>query len=94
MGHQRPSRVKNLTYAATAGQAGCASVVIIIIALFIGIWLDGLFGRRGPCTIGMLVLSVPFSLYTMLRIALRMIEKINPQPHTKQISSDTKEDYP
>jgi hypothetical protein len=75
-------RARNLAIAAVAGQAGCASLVIIMAALFAGMWLDNRLGQRGPCTIGLLVLSVPLSLIVMLKIALVMIARIIPQPPT------------
>lgn len=70
----------NLALVGLAGQAGCVTLLIILAALLIGLWLDSMFGRRGPCTIGLLVLSVPFSLYAMLRVALTAIERVIPPP--------------
>ena len=87
------TRLKNLSLTAIAGQAGCVTLVIVIAALLVGLWLDAQLGRRGPCTFGMLVISVPFSLYAMVRIALAAIERIEPQSkQTKeQPSATTKE---
>lgn len=73
-------RVKNLALAAVAGQAGCVTLVIVIAAMFIGLWLDSQLGQRGPCTFGILILSVPFSLFVMLQITVRAVERIIPQP--------------
>jgi hypothetical protein len=73
-------RITNLALVGLAGQAGCVTLFIVFAALLIGLWLDSQFGRRGPCTIGLLVLSVPFSLYAMLRVALGTINRISPQP--------------
>lgn len=75
-----PSRTKNLTYAVLAGQAGCASLVLIVIALFIGLALDARFGSRPAFTIGLLLLSIPISLFAMVRIALGMVREIQPPP--------------
>lgn len=77
-GQQKPiqRRVKNLSLAAIAGQAGCWTLVIVFGALFLGLWLDSQFDQRGPCTFGMLIASIPFSLYVMLRIALGAISMI------------------
>lgn len=72
------SRAANLGYAAVAGQAGCFTLAIILIALFIGIWLDAQAGTRGPFTIGLLILSVPFSLFVMVRVALGATSHIRP----------------
>lgn len=92
---KQPSRVKNLSYAMLAGQAGCASLILIFIALFVGMWLDAQFGLRGPFTIGLLLFSIPISLFAMVRIALGMISQItppaNPNAH-KRSSKHTEED--
>ncbi|NOK85838.1 MAG: AtpZ/AtpI family protein [Chloroflexi bacterium AL-W] len=83
-------RAKNLSLAAVAGQAGCATVIIIYVALVVGLWLDTRFDQRGLCTFGMLVVSVPFSLYAMLQISLRAIKRITP-PVIADSSSETEE---
>ncbi len=76
----KPSRMKNLGLAAVAAQAGCATLIIVFLALFAGLWLDSRLGQRGPCTFGLLILSVPVSLFIMLRISLGAINRIVPQP--------------
>ncbi|MCK6580209.1 MAG: hypothetical protein L6Q98_19120 [Anaerolineae bacterium] len=72
------TRAANLGYAAIAGQAGCFTIAIIIIALLVGIWLDARAGTRGPFTIGLLLFSIPFSLFVMVRIALGAVGNIRP----------------
>jgi hypothetical protein len=74
-------KATNLMLAAVAGQAGCATLLIVFTALFIGLWLDSLFEQRGPWTFGLLILSVPVSLYVMLRLTLSAIRRIIPQPN-------------
>jgi len=56
-----------------ATQAGCAAVVVVFAALFVGLWLDSVVGQHGLCTLGILVASIPLSLWLMLKIALRVI---------------------
>jgi hypothetical protein len=62
--------------AAVAAQAGCVTIIIIVAALLVGLWLDAQAGRRGLFTIGLLVLSVPFTLFLMVRIALGAVNRI------------------
>lgn len=76
------ARVKNISFAILAAQSGCFSLVIIFGALFLGLFLDAQFGQRGPFTIGLLLLSIPLSLFVMVRLALRSIAQI--QPNTTQ----------
>jgi hypothetical protein len=92
MADQRPSRIKNLTYAVLAGQAGCASVVLILIALFAGMWLDHQFGLRGPFTIGLLLLSIPISLFALVQIAVGMVKQIPPPPPSRARKDTTAEE--
>lgn len=70
---------QNLALAAVAGQAGCAAVIIIMIALFAGMWLDARLGWRGPWTVGLLICSAPLSLWVMVKIALGAVSRIVPQ---------------
>ena len=71
-------RVVNLSLAAVAGKAGCATVIIVFGALILGLWLDRHMGVNGPCIFGMLILSIPISMYVMLKIALGAISRITP----------------
>lgn len=82
------ARAANLGYAAIAGQAGCFTLAIILIALLIGLWLDAQAGTRGPFTIGLLLLSIPFSLYVMVRFALAAIGRIRPQRQMIKLDSE------
>jgi hypothetical protein len=84
-------RVKNLSLAAVAGQSGCATVIIVFGALLMGFWLDAQLDQRGPCTFGMLILSVPLSLFVMLRIAISAISRITPPPTTNPGQPDLSE---
>lgn len=79
-------RLHNLTIAFISAQAGCATLVIIVIALLLGAWLGTLLGQRGLCILGMVILSVPISLSVMLWIAMRAVrvhlnaQKISDEP--------------
>jgi predicted lipid-binding transport protein (Tim44 family) len=82
---QKP-RLQNLAYAAVAGQVGCVMVILIFGALFLGLWLDSQFGVRGPFTIILLLLSIPISLFLVIRMALRAVRSIQPQDTTNEMS--------
>jgi len=85
------SRPRNLACAAIAGQAGLSTVLMVFLALFAGLWLDARLGLRGPFTIGLLVLSVPLSLFLMMRLALSATGAIRP-PHPEESSTAAKEE--
>ena len=94
MAAQKPTRANNLTLATMAGQAGCAALALIFVALFIGLWLDSQFGVRGLFTMGLLLLSIPISLFAMVRIALGTIRKLQsgPQQDVRENLSHTEEE--
>lgn len=83
-----------MTFALVAGQVGCLTLVIVLIALFMGIWLDRQFSLRGPFTVGLLLLSIPISLFFMVRIALGAIKQLQPpqDQSRRQPSSSPEED--
>ena len=55
----------NLTLAAVAGQVGCLTLVIVLAALFSGLWLDSYFQTRPMFTVGLMIASVPVTLVAM-----------------------------
>jgi MFS family permease len=81
-----PSRARNLSYATIAGSAGCMILIGVIGALLIGMWIDAQLGWRGPCTVGLVVLSAPISLYIVVRIVLGLVAQIQPPPKKNQLT--------
>jgi F0F1-type ATP synthase assembly protein I len=71
-------------------QAGCVSVILIILALVAGIALDRLLGTQYMFTVGLLLLSIPLSLgamvYTVLRSTRSMQNRPAPQAPKKEDS--------
>lgn len=81
MGKQKRTparRIRNLSIAGILGVTGCLTMVIALSALFIGLWIDNMMGRRGPATVILLIASVPLSLYLMVRITLFLTGKLDP----------------
>lgn len=52
-------------------QAGCVSVLLVIVALVAGLLLDRALGTRYIFTLGLLLLSIPVSLTAMVYTVLR-----------------------
>ncbi len=71
--------MRNLALAALAAQAGCVTILIIMVALVVGLWLDAQSGRRGLFTVLLLVGSVPLTLFLMVRIVLGSVNRIQTQ---------------
>jgi F0F1-type ATP synthase assembly protein I len=76
----QPYYVRNLALAAVAGQSGCATVILVFAALFAGMYLDSRLDTHPIFTIGLVVISVPLSLYMMVRMVLTTTARITPPP--------------
>jgi F0F1-type ATP synthase assembly protein I len=68
----------NLVLVGAAGGAGCLTVLIILIALFSGLWLDNTFDTRPLFTIILMVGSVPITLVAMLLVVRFSTSRIKP----------------
>jgi L-asparagine transporter-like permease len=68
--------MRNLALATVAGQSGCMTVVVIFMALFAGMFLDSKLNTHPLFTIGLVLVSVPVSLYLMIRLALSSVAAI------------------
>lgn len=64
------SSVHGLGLAILVIQTGCVSLFVIFAALFVGLWLDDWLGGAGLCVVGAVLISIPVSLYMMVRVAL------------------------
>ncbi len=65
------STTDSLELAGVAGQAGCVTLGVVLVALIAGLWLDRQLGTRYIVTILLIVASVPLSIWLMLKIVLR-----------------------
>jgi F0F1-type ATP synthase assembly protein I len=61
-------------------QAGCVSVILIILALVVGLVLDRALGTKYVFTVGLLLLSIPVSLGAMVYTVLRSTRSMRTQP--------------
>ncbi len=72
---------KTLTQGSLIGvQAGCVSVIIIILALVVGLVVDRAIGTKYVFTVGLLLVSVPLSLGAMVYSVLRSTRSMRAQP--------------
>ncbi len=71
MSSNRPEGIaKNLALAGMLSQVGCVTVVIVVGALLLGLWVDSIFKTRPVFIVVFLLLSIPVSLYSLVRVAL------------------------
>jgi hypothetical protein len=74
--NKRTQNILNVTLAVAAGQVGCATLVIILAAVFGGLWLDARFASKPTFTITLLLASIPVSVIVMLFLARAAISRI------------------
>ena len=81
----------NLTLAAVAGQVGCLTLVIVLAALFGGLWLDSNFQTKPMFTVGLMVLSVPVTLVAMVWVVRTATSKIQTkvEPNSEEFEEDS-----
>lgn len=76
------NKVFNTTLMAVVAQVGCFTPVIILGALFVGLWLDRTFDARPLFTIIFIVGSMPISiviLFVIVRSAMKRLNSKNKQ---------------
>lgn len=76
--------------AEAAAQIGCLTVVVILLALGVGLWLDSRLGTKPWFTLGLVLASIPVSLYMVVRLALSAARRA--YPSKEQESAETKEE--
>ena len=58
------------------GQVGCLTLVIILVALVAGLWLDNQFQTRPLITIILVIVSMPITIFLMFRVVLSFAPRI------------------
>jgi len=79
---------KNLTFAGVAGFAGLITLLIVLASLLIGIWLDNLLGTDHGFTIGLILGSVPLTVFVMLKYVRWATGRIKPQINQTSFEED------
>jgi F0F1-type ATP synthase assembly protein I len=74
----------NLTMAALVGQVGCLTLVIVLGAVFGGLYLDRHFGTRPWFTLGLVLGSIPVSLVVMFYVSRAAIRRIKIQAKAQE----------
>jgi F0F1-type ATP synthase assembly protein I len=85
--------VGNLALYSVGAQVGCATLVIILVGLFIGIGLDRLLNTKAVFTLLFTLGSAPLSIYVTYKLAMRAVKNISPQPaEGRQTGSEEEDD--
>jgi len=72
------SAVFNSKALTVGGEVGCLTLIIVIVSVFGGIWLDRVLGTKPLFTISLVLLSAPLSLVLTYWIAKRAVKDMNP----------------
>lgn len=74
----------NLTLASVTGLVGCLTMVIILAALVLGLWLDKSFDTKPLFTLILIIGSVPVTLVVMFMVVNSATKRIKiDQPKKK-----------
>jgi F0F1-type ATP synthase assembly protein I len=68
-------------------EIGLLTLVVVVVAIFGGLWLDRVFSTRPLFTVILILGSFPVSLYIIYRVALSAVGKMKPaagQPRRKE----------
>ncbi len=65
----------NLTLVFTTGLVGLSTLIIILVSLFLGMWLDQKYLTRPTFTLGFVLASIPVSLVVMIVIVKALIKR-------------------
>jgi hypothetical protein len=81
-----------MTFVWVGGEVGCVTLVIVLLAVFGGLWLDRLLGTRPLLTVMLVLLSAPLSLVITFWIAKNAVQTKNTTlPPQAGLNSNMKE---
>ena len=78
----------NTILAAVVGQVGCLTPLILISALFAGLWLDRQFNTKPLFTIVFIVGSAPISVFVLYRIVRVATARLKTDNQDKDIEEE------
>jgi F0F1-type ATP synthase assembly protein I len=83
-GENRKEVNQGIVLGAVVGQVGCLTLLIVLAALFGGLWLDNVFNTKPFITITLMIASVPVTLVAMFWI----VRKATARLQTKKSQKD------
>jgi F0F1-type ATP synthase assembly protein I len=72
-----------MTVIALVGQVGCLTLVIVLGAVFGGMWLDSRMGTKPFGTIILVAVSVPIAIFVMLKVVRATLRKLGMDSQTQ-----------
>ena len=68
------------------GQVGCLTLIIILLSVLGGLWLDNMFGTKPVLTLALLLAGIPVSVLVMLVVARKTLARLKEQAEKEQNS--------
>ncbi len=81
---QKGRNILNTLLVVMIGQVGCLTLVIILVSVFLGLWLDNMFGTKPVITLILLFAGIPLSVFLMLFVARRTLTRMQEKDDTKE----------
>jgi hypothetical protein len=66
----RTEQALKMALLGVVGQVGCLTLLIVLVSVVVGLWLDGQFHTRPLFTLVLVLGSVPVTLFVMFRVVL------------------------
>ena len=66
------------------GQMGCLTLVVILITVLAGLWLDNTFHTKPIFTLVLLIAGIPFSVILMVFVGRKTLAKMKEQEESGQ----------
>jgi hypothetical protein len=73
---RRSQQALRMALLGVIGQTGCLTLVIVLVALGAGLWLDSQFHTRPLFTLILVLGSIPVTLFLMVRLVLSAAPRI------------------
>ncbi len=70
------------------GQVGCLSLVIILLSVLGGLWLDNMLGTKPLFTLILLLAGIPLSVALMVYVGRKTIAKIKSQSESESKNNE------
>ena len=71
------------------GQMGCLTLVVILITVLAGLWLDNTFHTKPVFTLALLLAGIPLSVILMVFVGRKTLARLKEQEESGQKKNST-----